>query len=284
MSRFIVRFIFAFCLAVAAAVLNYIWMLYKAPNMDVYVTYSENITQGYVITEEQLCPIQLPSKWDDHGANKSVYVKTLVPWADRFLLVDLKAVRDIKAGELAQQSDITVVDVLPEYDVLGPFRLISVGNRFVTSMEGGSESGYSSSDSAITVAVKHDTVDKNSNSGFDDKTRRLVQIIESEKNRDSKEQEKNRSVRFISVVAWPAANASIFVTQNNTGPTVGSGSKITEVSQAVSLGLAPGELALVVPLPNLETIPEVLLRESSPQIGFVVPSTAVNALSRNQSQ
>lgn len=253
--QFIGRFIFAFVLAVAAAVLNYLWMVQKAPQ-DGYVIFKNDVAQGEVITEGMLGEIKLPARWTDSTPKTKVYAETLLPWNARLSLIDLKAVRSFRKGELVQQTDVGAIDVLPEYEVLGPFRLIAVGGRFAKSYD---HEEPSESSSSITIAIRYGGDDRNS---LDEKTRRLVQIVEQEKTRRRNSNDDQRTdLRLVGVVAW-------------------SGSTAATATKDPSLGLAADEIALVVPLPEMDAVPEVLLREDSPQIGFLVPATVVRSLDR----
>ena len=254
--KFTGRFIFAFILAVAATALNYAWMVGKAPPTAGYVAVNQRITQGEVIEGNMLVELQLPV---GHA-----YTETFLPWRARHSLIGLRAVRSFQNRELVQQSDVAAVDVLPDYDILGPFRLLAVGGQFANADD---DESQSSGSSAITIAIPFGAGDAGR---IDEKTRRLVQIVEQERTRRSGTDESS-DLRLVGIVAWQAATTDQPVASPVADPTN---------MPRRGLGLNEGELALVVPLPNLDTIPEVLLREDSPQIGFLVPATVVRSLDR----
>ena len=257
-KKFTGRFIFAFILAVAATILNYIWMVNKAPT-DGYVAVSQNVAQGEIITIRMIREVKLPQHWGDSISGLKLYRETFVPWRARNTFVGLKAVRPFQRGEMVQQSDISAIDVLPKYDILGPFRLLAVGGRFatVTAHESDDHRGATST---ITIAIPFDVNDPDK---MDEKTRRLVQIVENEKTRGRSYNESSE-LRLVGIIAFPDTTSLPVPNVPNTSRR--------------SLGLGEDELALVVPLPNLDTIPEVLLREDSPQVGFLVPATVVRSL------
>jgi hypothetical protein len=273
MNRFLGRFIFALILAVAAGILNYVWMQQKAPS-EGYVIFKKNVEQGDQITDDMIGEIKLPLRWSDSSPRTKVYNETLLPWNARLSLLDLKAVRSFQKGELVQQIDVGAIDILPEYDILGPFRLIAVGGRFAKKYNPADSADSSdSSSSAITIAIQYDVNEPNT---LDEKTRRLVQIVETEKGRRTNRQNNDQTdLRLVGIVAWAGINTVSASPLSSEQP--------NEQQSAPSLGLNPNELALVVPLPDLDTIPEVLLSEEAPQIGFLVPKTIVRSLDKIKS-
>jgi hypothetical protein len=149
--------------------------------------------------------------------------------------------------------------------------LLAVGGRFANA---GEDEEQGDASSAITIAVPYPKTESEK-AEIDVKTRRLVQIVENERARRTNTEERT-DLRLVGIVAWPDTT----LRQSPTVPTNSSSASPPKRT----LGLGKDELALVVPLPNLDTIPEVLLREDTPQIGFLVPATIVRSLDRIDSK
>ena len=77
--------------------------------------------------------------------------------------------RNYIRGDMFFQRDIKPPDQLANFEVLGPFNLISVGERFTEVNTKQDESQLDASGNNITIAV---------NADFDERTRRLLQIVD----------------------------------------------------------------------------------------------------------
>ncbi len=247
---FIAQFFIALLLAGAAAGLNMLYLVSQKPSMTDYIRFVRDVPQGELIRENQLEKISLPRT--DQNYNKS-----FIPWEDRYSLVETHAIRAFTTGELPQHVDVGAVEVLEKYELLGPFRLISVGSRLASN-----DGGKGGDGSTVTVAAKRVMNKDSRQEELDPKTRRLIQIIEQ-----SQKSSRNKSdkMRIISVVSYPTTE-HYEDEYASTGETAGG------------LGLEENELALIVPLANVSMIPDILLSEKNPRIGFVVPSIAVQSL------
>ena len=258
MKSNLVRFFLAFVLAVAAAVLNAVWLYQKTPALERYAVFKTDITKGTVIDpSEHVDVINIP-------VLEKKMPEVFLPYKNRYSLSGWVAIRDFQEGEMVQHADIKPVDSLPEYEVLGPFRLISVGSRFSRDIMEENDDMYSDENqNAVTIAVKRQ---------FNEATRRLLQIIEARKeNNDA------GSLRIIAVTTF-------LQPEDSKSPT---GQKAPLVSKRptekmkdtvdISQKLGPDEIALFVPLPDVPAISQVLLAEENPQIGFVVPAEIVRS-------
>lgn len=242
------RFFLALALGCVAALANFVWLSGQKPSTTNYICFNRDVKQGAEIVSADLGEVSLPS---GQANLKSLFVLS----ADSGLVRGSKAIRDFAEGELVQLRDVFAVDKPPEYRVLGPFRLISVGDRFVKDLKAsGGES--SASGTAVTVAAGYsggaginDNFEK-----FDLKTRRLLQI--TAKNQSARE--KSGNLEILAVVAYPETESG--------GNTLARD----------SLGLSSQEIALFVPMPSVSAIPSVLLESNSPQIGFVVPASVLS--------
>jgi hypothetical protein len=157
----------------------------------------------------------------------------LIPYANRAILLGLATSRAYTRGDMFFQRDIQAPLQLPEYEVLGPFRLISVGERF---KEVGSESDdgrFSQGGNNVTIAV---------DANFDERTRRLLQTIDP---KQSANRERS-AARIIAVQVIP----------EDTQSAKPAGNDKNVVYQTVSLQ-------------GIENVPRVLLEGAL--IRFVVP-------------
>ena len=235
------RFFLALILACVAALANFMWLSSQKPSTTNCLYFKKDIKQGSEITDEVIGVIALPAE----NANLK---KLFVTSDNSNLIKGTRAIRNFGEGEFVQNRDVLAVNKPPEYRVLGPFRLISVGDRVIDDKTGSGDSAPSGA--AVTVAAEYG---KSGNNEFDLKTRRLLQIIDKTQ---KESQNKPHDLEILAVVAYPDANSA----------------KIGE--NALSLDVR--ELALFVPMPNVPAIPSVLLTSKSPQIGFVVPASVLS--------
>jgi hypothetical protein len=216
----------AVLIALLAAGLNAMW-LSAAKRPPTFTAVSINLPQGQQITDDALMSVPVPG--DAEKLRQS-----LVPYASRAILFGVPASRDYTAGDLVFQRDLQAPQELTKFDVLGPFRLISVGERFKnpTSEQVGqvSEGGNN-----VTIAVS---------ANFDERTRRLLEIIDPNRRTTSTK----TGQRIIAVQVIP---------KNEQTPADKLGDK-NVVYQTVSLD-------------GIENVPRVLLEGDV--VRFVVPAT-----------
>lgn len=250
---FIAQFFIALLLAGAAAGLNMLYLASQKPSMTDYIRFARDVPQGELIRENQLEKIPLPQSAQN-------YNKSFIRWEDRYSLVETYAIREFTAGELPQHIDVGAVEILEKYELLGPFRLISVGSRLASDDQSRGGDG-----STVTIAAKRSINKDSRREELDPKTRRLIQIIEQ-----SQKSSRNKSdkMRIISVVSYPT-------TEHFEDEYAQAG------ENAGGLGLEENELAMIVPLSNVSMISDILLSEKNPRIGFVVPAIAVQSLADN---
>jgi hypothetical protein len=150
----------AVVLALVAAGLNAMWLsAEKRPPQ--FVAFSADLPAGKEITAEVLTAVPVPG-------DIARLREALVPYANRAVLYGLKASRNYVRGDMVFQRDIQAPLELSKFEVLGPFQLISVGERFKNVSEG-DDSPTGSSGNNVTIAVS---------ANFDDRTRRLLEIID----------------------------------------------------------------------------------------------------------
>ena len=215
----------AVVLALVAAALNAMWLsAEKRPTT--YVASGVDLPVGQEISDEMLAAVPVPGDAEALRAS-------LVPYANRAILLGLTTSRAYTRGDMFFQRDIQAPLQLPEYEVLGPFRLISVGERFKESGSESDDGRFSQGGNNVTIAV---------DANFDERTRRLLQTIDPKQNAN-----RDRSAaRIIAVQVIPEETQS--------AKPVGSDKNV--VYQTVSLQ-------------GIENVPRVLLEGAL--IRFVVP-------------
>jgi hypothetical protein len=215
----------AVVLALAAAGLNAMWLsAQKRP--PTFVAAKTDIKAGQEIMDVMLAPIPVP------GDVEKLKV-ALIPYANRAILLGLKAARQYSRGDIFFQRDIQAPLELAQFEVLGPFRLISVGERFKQAKVKPEDNQMDPGGNNVTIAVS---------ANFDDRTRRLLQIIDPNQkaNRDDKVK------KIIAVQVIPADQQTPEMTKKDE----------KEVYQTISLQ-------------GIENVPRVLLEGEV--IRFVVP-------------
>ncbi|MFO0791948.1 MAG: hypothetical protein U0805_21005 [Pirellulales bacterium] len=151
----------AVVLALAAAGLNAVWLSAEKHPPE-FVAAAADLPAGETISDEMLSPVPVPGDFDQLRAS-------LIPYQNRAILLGLKASRTYVKGDMFFQRDLKAPQELAEFEVLGPFKLISVGSRFTQANAKEGEDQLDSSGNTITIAVS---------ANFDERTRRLLQIVD----------------------------------------------------------------------------------------------------------
>jgi hypothetical protein len=156
---------FAIVLALVAAALNALWLsAEKRPAL--FVAAATQLPVGEPITDEMLTPVAVPG-------DASKLRASLIPYPDRAILLGMKTPRDYIGGDMFFQRDIQAPKELASFELIGPFRLISVGERFTKAGTQPEENQLDPGGNTITIAVS---------ANFDERTRRLLQIIDPNRN------------------------------------------------------------------------------------------------------
>ncbi len=150
---------FAAVLGIVAAGLNWVWMSGLATPDD-FVGTQAGISAGDEIGQDDLVPVPVPGDPADLS-------KSLIRWRDRAVLFGTKATRDYAEGDVVFHRDIQAPIEDSHWDVIGPFKLISVGERFKERGEDDLE--YARTDgNNLTIAV---------DANFDERTKRLLEVV-----------------------------------------------------------------------------------------------------------
>jgi hypothetical protein len=253
--------VIAFILAGIAAFLNYQYIQAKVP-ATVYLTLlNSDIQQGDVIQESMFTNIQVV-KSDYTGLLPENYLQP----QDISILVGVAAEQDYRKGTLLQRNDIGNAEPLNDYSILGPFRLLAIGEQIITGTEDQNRN-VDSNVNSVTIAVKESFFGGRSKEKIKQESDaainaiRLIQIIENQKSSSSS----YSNLRIVGVVAYNLDKPLEKVSEGNAN------------NANVNVRLEKDEVALIVPLSNVETIPEVLLTSKEPKIGFIVPTLALPA-------
>ncbi len=172
----------AVVLALIAAGLNAMWLsAEKRP--PTFVAVGINVPEGQEIVDEMLTSVPVPGDLDKLR-------ETLIPYSGRAILYGRKASRNYTAGDVVFYRDLQAPQELSKFEVLGPFQLISVGERFKTTNAEEQDSQASEGGNNVTIAVS---------ANFDDRTRRLLEIIDPSRRGSTA----NPGLRIIAVQVIP---------------------------------------------------------------------------------
>ena len=235
MQNSLIRFGIAILLAAGAGIGNYVFMNKKQAPAK-YVTFTKNINIGETLDANSLGEVEITGKSKD-------LTKGLIAGSEKSSLYGRKAHRAFSEGTLALQGDFERQG--PEWQVLGPFKLLSVGER----IREGKSLSYSdgSGGRTVTIAVKVRTNDP-TKEVYEPIVKELLDILYRT------EKTENQVGKIVAIQIY-----------NSTSNVADSDETMGELQP---LDLDDDERGLIVPLSNIETIPEVLVRGT--QIGFVV--------------
>lgn len=147
-------------IALVAAVLNAMWLrAEKSPAS--FVAAGVDLPAGTEIDDSMLVAVPVPGDLERLRAS-------LIPYANRAILFGLKTSRDYVRGDVFFQRDIQKPLEPARFEVLGPFRLISVGERFKRPGNPQEEDRLDPGGNNVTIAVS---------ASFDERTRRLLEVI-----------------------------------------------------------------------------------------------------------
>lgn len=206
---YLIKLILALGLGTCAAGVNWVYMSSLAkPTM--YVSVGSSIVAGQVIEENDLQPVGVPG--DDEQLRKS-----LVPYRSRSVLFGRKASRGYLDGDLVFTRDLVSDPGLAQWDVIGPFELISVGERFKQN-EGRDEN--------LVGSTRGDTVTIAVDANFDLQTSRLLSVIAGDASPSGSSRRGSEKVEVVAVQVVPsrksdsaenslaAQNPGVFAAQN----------------------------------------------------------------------
>lgn len=150
----------AVVLALLAAGLNAMWLSAEKRPAE-FTALAVDLPQGKPISDEVLTSVPVPGDSDKLR-------ESLIPYSSRAILFGVPASRNYIAGDVVFQRDLQAPHELSKFEVLGPFKLISVGERFKSGTDA-ENAAASEGGNNVTIAVS---------ANFDERTRRLLEIID----------------------------------------------------------------------------------------------------------
>ncbi len=219
---------FAGLLGVVAAGLNWVWIAGLA-TPDQFVAVKSDVTIGQKLNDEDLISVPVPG-------NRETLRKSFIPWQNRAVLFGTNANRDYVAGDIVFHRDLQAPAENSQWDVIGPFKLISVGERFKERNVDALDSTRTDGNN-LTIAV---------DANFDARTRKLLEVIRTDRNGDEQQP------AIVAVQVLPSNSRTLQLSQQlqNAGQT-------DVVYQTVSLE-------------GIANVPSVLL--AGDMIRFVLPA------------
>lgn len=143
--KHIIRLLIALVIALIAAMLNWMWMS-RERSYPEYVCVSEPIKEGERIDKNKLKPVQVKG-------DPEVLANLLVPWGQKELWYDRFASRDYHKDQPLFQRDMEESPTAREWDTLGPFMLVGVGNEVSAQFSEKSGSLIPVSGNILTLAI-----------------------------------------------------------------------------------------------------------------------------------
>lgn len=249
----ILKLSLALLLGGVAAATNWFYMTLQSQPGE-YVAINTTLTKGAKIEEEDLTSVPIPGE-------PSRLRRSLIPYASRSILLGRQATRDYLKGDLVFSRDLATHPASSKWEVIGPFELISVGERFKETKGRQPELGSTRGDT-VTIAV---------DAHFDEKTSRLLSMIAGDTlgGRPSEIQQKIVAVQVVPPMSPPLGAVSSSLDASQAGRpsgdrfapnSFGSTSPANRVYQTVSLQ-------------GIASVPGVLLEGDF--IRFVVPSSSL---------
>jgi hypothetical protein len=219
----------ALLLGLTAAALNWMWLATQARPPE-FVAAQRAIKIDDEISAEDLVAVAVPGDRDQ-------LKQALIPYANRAILYGAKATRQYDAGDVFFQRDIRPPLEPARWDVIGPFRLVSVDQR-VRESSGQGQPYVGEGRNQVTIAVGAD---------FDEPTRRLLEVLDSE-NQTSSSQPRLRIVA-VQVIPMKKSSERGSDTPDSDGPVVLQTVSLDGIANVPSALLEGDMVRFVVPAP-----------------------------------
>lgn len=242
-------------IAIAAGILNMVFLASRAKPTEYLALGDVALRAGerFPSQDGSYKKLLLPS------SNASMN-KSLVLYSDRAIVFGLAASRDFVSDDPIFFRDIA--DAVPQYETLGPFTLLSVGERLTGTVETDRSSRGAS---VITVEpiweMKGDQFVTNEKGDrvYGEATRKLLQIVEAQ--RQSGERGAASHLKIVAIEPRPSVRNAKALSASANGT--------ASLSNSPEL-IRQTERAIIVPVDRVATIPEVL--QVGTGIAFVVPA------------
>ncbi len=249
----LLKFTVAVLLGVVAAAGNWLYLeLQTSPTQ--YVAMAQPKERGDVLEEDDLVAVPVPG-------DAQQLRRTLIPYTKRSILFGAKATRDFERGDIVFMRDLSQPETSDAWEVVGPFQLISVGERFTRSTSDQDRAGSNMRGNTITIAVDAD---------FGPQTNRLLSVIAKET-----ANERHAAPAIVAVQVVPtddrrkSANASSATVPANGLRTARSVNLLLPGDTQSHSELPQSVVYQTVSLEGIPNVPAVLLEGDL--IRFVVP-------------
>lgn len=210
-------------LGIVAAGLNWLWISGLAIP-ESYVAVNADLESGESISRSDLVAVPIPG-------NQDQLRESFVPWNDRAILFGTIAKRNYIAGDVVFYRDIVEPETESQWDVIGPFKLISVGERFKERSDDELDSSRTDGNT-VTIAV---------NAKFDDRTRKLLDVIRSDADRSGEPTE------IVAVQVLPVNQSQGRITSSDSDNIVYQTVSLEGIANVPSVLLAGDMIRFVVP-------------------------------------
>lgn len=144
--KHILRILAAVVFGLAAAGLNYVWMK-KEKTYPEYAYVTQDIAKDESFTAKSI-------DFQAIEGPEEALERILVPKRQWHLWLGRHATRSMKAGEPILQSDMKATTSQTEWDTLGPFRLVGIGDEAVSAISGTPGQLISVSGNTLTLVVQ----------------------------------------------------------------------------------------------------------------------------------
>jgi len=147
-------------LGILAACANFLYLA-RQTDPPRYVAAARSLDAGERIEEDDLMAIGVPG---DAERGRRV----LIPYRNRSVLLGSPAARDYESGDIVFARDLVAPAEASDWEVIGPFELITVGERFKSNGGRPSDAASSIRGDSVTIAV---------DAAFDEQTARLLAAV-----------------------------------------------------------------------------------------------------------
>ena len=176
----LLKLLFALFLGLVAAGANWFWVSSKA-NPPTFVAANSTIKAGRKINEGDLISVPVPG-------DATELKKVLIPYKNRAILFGARASRAYEIGDIFFQRDIQPPAEKSQWQLIGPFRIVSVGARFKEPDDATMAFANDSSRNNVTIEV---------DANFDEKTRSLLEMIMPDPDAKSEAQSKRIALMVV---------------------------------------------------------------------------------------
>jgi len=231
------RLVTALVVGLAAAGLNALALL-SSVGRGTYVSLTAAVSRGEPVSEGLLKQVAIPGVAAEVG-------RSLVPWKDRGLVLQMRAPRNYAAGDVILQRDLKEAIRLATRDGLEllRFRVIAVGDRFKRQSAAEAEQLSGGDGNFVTIAVKQLPEQSPPTGEPDDvvKSRRMVRLVTQR----AAGGPPDATDRIYGVAVFPRGTPAADATGSE-GP------------ESIELP-KDNEMLLTLPLEGIESVPSVIL-------------------------